>query len=197
MPALSKEERTLRVLLNFNKQGGEQIVSKLQADGVESILKKLHEVCKWEVKGRTGSETCGQSALHEAAKLGELDTLSVLLLPEVGVELNAPDNHGATALHQAAMHGQVEAAEKLLKVAKERNLQLGAFIRATDCNKQTPLHYAAKGPDDRSGGHGDREVVINLLLKHDACPEMQCDCKKQPLQAAARAINMPAVTEEV
>jgi hypothetical protein len=200
------EERlktALAAMIQFNPREGEKIVSKLHADGIDCDLIKLQEISK--LKGSSysrttrtssccscrsaGSETCGQFALHKAAKLGELETLSVLLLPEVGIDLNASDAiRGATALHQAAMHGQTKAAKKLLEAAKERNLQRDAFIRATDRKKQTPLHYAAKGPGDRSG-HGDRESMIDLLLKNGACPKMRCEGRCQPLHAAAKNID--------
>ena len=103
--------------------------------------------------------------LWNAAKLGDLEALEMHLSNEA--DLNAPDPEaGLTALSWAALAGEVEIVERLIKAGADVNrknregtaplheagfmgqdkiaallLQNGADVRARDENGQTPLNY--------------------------------------------------------
>jgi ankyrin repeat protein len=70
--------------------------------------------------------------LFAAARQGDLDAIKTLFAK--GVNVNALNTTGATALHVAAGAGQREACEFLVKS--------GADVAAKDSWGKTPLHYA-------------------------------------------------------
>ena len=67
-----------------------------------------------------GSE--GETALHWAADRGHCGVLALLLAPEHGMDVNAVDSDGQTALHYSALAEQRAAAEVL---AAQPGVQLG------------------------------------------------------------------------
>jgi ankyrin repeat protein/S1-C subfamily serine protease len=76
------------------------------------------------------------SPLQVAAEAGKVDVLRLLI--QHGVDVNATDSskYSATALHAAAMHGQVETAAFLISQK--------AAVNAPGYEGNTPLHAAAK-----------------------------------------------------
>jgi uncharacterized protein len=79
------------------------------------------------------------------------------LLLEAGVDVNATDRQGWTALHYAAQDYRVEIARQLL--------EHGAQVNARDAHGNTPLWRAVFN----SGGRGE---LIGLLLHHGADKEL-------------------------
>ncbi len=76
----------------------------------------------------------GGTALIEAARVGDLET--VRLLVSHGADVNARDGHGGTALSEAAFYGRTKIVRFLLSK--------GARITATDApSKKSPLALAA------------------------------------------------------
>src|SRR5262245_17214921 len=79
----------------------------------------------------TGADT----RLADAAMQGDKATVLALLKP--GVDVNAPQGDGTTALHWAAYRGDLEMTQALLKA--------GANVKAaTRIGAMTPLFMAAK-----------------------------------------------------
>ncbi|PGH07250.1 hypothetical protein AJ80_08036 [Polytolypa hystricis UAMH7299] len=97
-----------------------------------------------------GQERYESKPLYTAVQYGD-DAGIVRLLLGRGVDINALDARGRTALHQTARDGQ-EASVQLL-------LSWGADVNARDRKGDTPLQIA--------GRHRRREVV-QLLLRHGA-----------------------------
>lgn len=93
----------------------------------------------------------GETVLHEAAKIGDLDLTMKLL--DSGADVNAATEVGETALHWAAGGGSEEVVDELLK--------RGALINAKTSTGETPLHWATI----RNLDH-----IVQLLLKHGADP---------------------------
>lgn len=93
----------------------------------------------------------GETVLHEAAKIGDLD-LTIKLLNS-GADVNAATETGETALHWAAGGGCDEVVNELLK--------RGALINAKTSTGETPLDWATM----RNLDH-----IVQLLLKHGADP---------------------------
>ncbi|KAI3449570.1 hypothetical protein Pfo_006235 [Paulownia fortunei] len=85
--------------------------------------------------------------LHFAAAMNRVDLMEILCLGYVDIDLNSVNSQGQTAMHLAAIHGQVEALQFLVSV--------GSDVDITDCEGWTPLHYAAQ--------EGDVEAVEHLL----------------------------------
>ena len=79
--------------------------------------------------------TVGHSgSILNAARVGDLAGVQALL--DAGVDMNAKDGNGWTALHYAADYGYEEIAELL--IAK------GADVNAKNPNMLTPLYFAAQ-----------------------------------------------------
>ncbi|XP_073138364.1 protein VAPYRIN-LIKE-like [Henckelia pumila] len=85
--------------------------------------------------------------LHAAAAMNRVDLLEILCLGYADMELNSVNSQGQTALHLAAIHGQVEALQFLVSIGSE--------VDVTDHQGWTPLHYAAN--------EGQAEAVEYLL----------------------------------
>jgi ankyrin repeat protein len=94
-------------------------------------------------------------ALHRAAAVGDIDTLSRLLAE--GHPLTHYDERHYTALHHAVLHGELAAARWLL--------EHGAAVDAHDTANigETALSVAVRGE------HVD---VVALLLAHGADPDI-------------------------
>ena len=87
--------------------------------------------------------TDSDSAWFEATKIGDVATLRAML--SRGMDVDATDANGWTALHHAASLNRVEVVAMLIDA--------GANVNAHDCDGWTPLHVAA--------WHNE---AINLLL---------------------------------
>merc|ERR1712034_43265 len=74
-------------------------------------------------------------------------TDSILMLIERGFDVNQQNNHGDTALHDAAYYGSMNACAALLN---------NANINAVNHNRRTPLMYAA---------HKGYKNMYELLIK--------------------------------
>ena len=145
-----------------------------------------------------------QGVLYQAAKYG--DMVAVLRLLKKGVDINAKDEQGRTALYAIGPDGSREVAQLLLdngaNVKIKDNcgrtplhqtssssigeavalllLEYGADIDAKDDQKRTILHEAAK---DRC------KTLVQLLIKNGADVEAKDINGKTPLHEAARVGN--------
>ena len=79
--------------------------------------------------------TYGTTALHFAARRGNTE-IGLLLVNQPGIEINVCDHGYATPLHSAAISGDSEITEQLIKH--------GANIFIEDVESETALHYAAE-----------------------------------------------------
>lgn len=106
------------------------------------------------------------TSVMRAAMLGNVEYIGRFL--DQGVDVNAADTTGYTALHHAIDHGQEAAALHLL--------QAGARIDATTIYNETPLLLAA-----REGN----PVIVERLLELNAALESPDINDRTPLIAAA------------
>ena len=131
-----------------------------------------------------------EDKLREAARLGQLDVVRTLLVQ--GVDVNAKDNYGGTALMSAAFNGKTDVVRLLL--------EHGADIHAKANNGDTALLSAAKfegredvvrvlldgGADvsakDQEGftallmaAYAGKTDVVRLILDHGAQINAECD----------------------
>ena len=93
--------------------------------------------------------------LCEAAELRLMGELRALLAE--GVDVNAADGNGWTALHLAAREGHVRAVHMLIEA--------GADVHATTDRGETPLHLAVHG---RGQSEAARLVTVERLVEAGA-----------------------------
>jgi len=112
----------------------------------------------------------------EAARRGDVEAVRVLLRD--GADVNAAQGDGMTALHWAALNGDVQIIDVLLTAgaALQPLTRLGAY---------TPLHLAS------SNGHA--AAVVHLLEAGSDAAALT-DTGVRPLHLAAQAGNPDAVT---
>ena len=126
----------------------------------------------------------GQAAAHVAAggwRGGHADT--VLLLNELGTDVNAKDKSGNTLLHVAAKQARVRVTEDLL--AK------GANVNETNAKGQTPLHIAASHEANwRDFNIDPRRNVVQVLVAQGANVNAADQSQSTALHEAARAGHM-------
>ena len=90
----------------------------------------------------------GETALHLATKIGDIETMSKLLARN-DINVNAQDDKLATPLHFACV-GKIESMKELLKSDK-------IDVNARDANGMTPLHHVCLLSHEKT----------KLLLKHE------------------------------
>ncbi|MCA9187867.1 MAG: ankyrin repeat domain-containing protein, partial [Planctomycetales bacterium] len=138
--------------------------------------------------------------LHFAAMNGNSDEIQRLLVD--GVDVNARDNRGLTALHYAAGSGSAEAMSLLI--------DHGAVVDTPNNQGLTPLHFASGSGDQDiriaprwtleltpvrghfAPGKGNVTVVM-LLIQHGAAVNGETPLEETPLHFAAASGNV-AVT---
>lgn len=117
--------------------------------------------------------------IFEAAEKGDINKINELM--RQGIDINAANEHGWTALQHAVARQQLTAVEMLLKLGANPNiclnklnntaihtavmaknltiiqalLKAGADVSACNINRETPLHIAA--------GNDDGEIVKAIL----------------------------------
>lgn len=145
----------------------------------------------------------GESALHLAARYGDLDTIKVLL--EHGADPNKQSyplnpafakNRAILSLFSQPRNYTSEAHETPLHVAAECgqagsvSLLLEAGANITQVAKWgTVLHYAIKGADSAFGVNSNSDYLktVKILLENGADPLLQAHCITEPLTPLAVA----------
>ena len=110
----------------------------------------------------------------EAVKGKNAQTLQTLL--KSGVDVNAPQGDGATALHWAAHLDDQEAADRLIRA--------GARVTVADNHGVTPLWLASLNGS---------ASMIQLLLNAGADPNAALQSGETPLMTASRSGKLAAV----
>jgi ankyrin repeat protein len=117
----------------------------------------------------------GESRVADAAMQGDRETVRTLL--KQGVDVNAAQGDGTTALHWAARSGDVDLAQMLLYA--------GANVRATTrLGGYTPLIFAAETGN---------AAMLDALLKAGADPKIASSTGVTPLMMAAKSGKADAV----
>ena len=103
-------------------------VSNMQADCIAALLESA------DINVNAGRGHAGGTVLHLACLNPEIGPCLRLLLAVPGIDVDARDSEGGTALHVAAAHGASEAVAMLLAA--------GASPNARNFGGETPLHLA-------------------------------------------------------
>eukprot|EP00884_Botryococcus_braunii_P004252 jgi/Botrbrau1/13828/Bobra.0056s0070.2 len=117
-------------------------------------LEKAQKFIREEHRDVNEKDKNGWAPVHFAAYGGSLDVLNELLA--YGADPGAADESGRTALHLAALRGNKDVAELLLKTPS-------VHVDARDSTGMTPLHKAAG-----TGSLGVAEVLIAKLADINA-----------------------------
>lgn len=112
-------------------------------------LMGLKELLDDDDAAATEVDKKGNTALHWAARVGNLDMVNALL--DASADVDAEQVHHRTPLMYASMHGAVEICRALLK--------RGATVNASDGSEETALMFAVRG------GH---TATVELLLSYGA-----------------------------
>jgi hypothetical protein len=111
------------------------------------VVRYLLEFGKWK-DWQNKKDYAKYSLLHFAVRNHDLETLQLLLNPKSKADVNFTDSAGRTALHEAAICGNIEATRVLLDSGAEKG--------KLDLNGRSPRMYA--------GELKNKEVVKELLL---------------------------------
>ena len=102
----------------------------------------------------------GWTALHLAARNGDLDPQVIRVLLEGGADVAARSDDEATPLHHAARH----SAPEVVRILLER----GADAAARDDNLKTPLHTAMTDGYSVPSDYSADPETVSLLLDYGA-----------------------------
>ena len=118
------------------------------------------------------------SPVADAATKGDTQAVRRLLAQKsgAGVNVNAPQPDGATAIHWASYHNNLELADLLIAA--------GANVKAANRDGATPLYLAA---------NNGNAAMIERLLKAGADPNEKNQRGETPLMFAARSGNVDAI----
>ncbi|CAB3998976.1 ankyrin repeat domain-containing [Paramuricea clavata] len=140
-----------RILAKNDERGQPCIFYALESRSHKALVCLLNHVRNTEcvIAGN------GESVLHVATKMGDIDILRRLLEHDFVVDLvdHVERENGRAPLHLAAKFNHVEIATELL--------QHGAKLDREDITGKSPLYMAA------SGGHAD---MLKVFLEHGRFP---------------------------
>ncbi|XP_045472381.1 uncharacterized protein LOC123679068 [Harmonia axyridis] len=122
----------LEVLLRYGANPANCILAAVEKN-LDLVVEKLLQSKRDEANA--SSPTDRMTALHYAAKNGNLSIIDILL--RHGADVNSKNMENYTPLHFAVRNGHLEAVKALLK-NKEINMN------ALDSNRYTPLHIAVE-----------------------------------------------------
>jgi ankyrin repeat protein len=182
-----QKDEIVRAVLNIRSKGetgervGEAARQGLIASAWNDVDSYLGQLCAESINSRLNkgdlSEADLQSHLglnlHGAAKAGDLEQIKKLLTGDEtgkGVDVNAKNPDGVTALHLAATQGHRSVAELLLSKGADVNSKVSGD------DAFTPLHFAAI--------YGKQDMV-NLLLSEGADVDAKTNNDTTPLHSAA------------
>ena len=142
---------------------------------MRSKVKRLVGVWMIVLLSVTGVDTAGDLPLVDAVRDRDIDAVRALL--QQGVDVNAPQADGATALHWAAHWDALEAADLLIRA--------GADVNAANDLGVTPLWLACS-----NGNAG----MVETLLASGASPNATRSTGETALMTCARPGSLGAVT---
>src|SRR5690606_11265595 len=101
------------------EQVQDELLDSLPTEGERSLLKKV--LANLNNINVTDSDKNGTTALQQAAVIGNLKAVKILL--DHGADTDLPDNDGKTALYQAVQGGHLEVVKVLLARGASVNAQ--------------------------------------------------------------------------
>ncbi|XP_031568765.1 ankyrin-3-like isoform X2 [Actinia tenebrosa] len=131
----------------------------------------------------------GETAVHIAARFGNLATLKLILSEKADAARRA--KNGETPLHHAIKNGRLKELEELIIVLfKSKSKAVAKLVLNMPTDKgETPLHYAAQL--SKASIRGNFGVSIaKLLLRYGAdCTAVTHSSKETPLHDCSRSGN--------
>ena len=122
------------------------------------------DVCKLLLNNRADPNAFNVPILKSAV-LCEGSSVCPTLIAN-GAKVDAAEESGMTALHAAAVSGDIEMCQQLIDTAKDQNVELVNLPRHDGA---TALHFAALVND---------KSIVELLLANDADPNCRTKCRK-------------------
>ena len=164
---VDKVTRKHLLLINGPDMGHPEMANKCYKQISNETFDELSSSVYKESNRGISKHTHPRMELHEAAELGDLSQVRLLLAQ--GVDVNAKDTGLFTPLHGAVTYGH----EEVVKVLIEN----GADVNAKDTGGFTPLHVAAVRGFDK---------VADILIQHGAEIDARNNEMDTPLDKATR-----------
>ncbi|KAK2639496.1 hypothetical protein Ddye_027291 [Dipteronia dyeriana] len=145
-----------------------EAISHRDTDQIKKLEVENHDI----LKGRTLD---GNTALHLAARLGDIRVIKLILRHEPSF-LYEKNGNGETPMHIAAKAGNAYMIEIFVEHDRNRNVGQGNILWLTDKQHNTPLHNAVMN---------HHSLAAVLLMNNDSgtIPSMN-DAKQSPISIA-------------
>lgn len=173
--------------------GSYQVVALLCNNGADILVRDNSKNRPWQVAAEKGHESIVETLLGAEENLRDeliLNKRGLIFAAEMGyssiarsllkrnADADTKDENGLTPLHWAMKRGDQPFVELLLEQSWR------PMINALDQNRQTPLcHGVLKG----------RAILVELLLRHNADPNIPDNSRRTVLHHAAREGNWEMV----
>lgn len=142
---------TINAKNQYNTTPLESLLSKILNDNTKpEDFKMLEILMQAKATFPKLSDDTATRLLHKAAQYGSIELIKKLTSDEFKININTPDNTGATLLMHACKSGNMEAVQLLL--------QTGANLVSKDNNGANILHYAAISKNSS---------IMQALLAHE------------------------------
>ncbi|XP_052256426.1 ankyrin-3-like [Dreissena polymorpha] len=194
--------QSVQLLLGYGAQveakGGKALETPLHIAARTKEGEKCAEMLLKSGADVNATKQNGETALHVAARSGQLHVLADLL--EDGADPTAFSQAGETPLHMAVRHCHLEVAREILQHVSNRKSKIDAFMLVNQPNYEgeTPVHYAAGLQKALAHDEFEDTDIMRLLLEYNGDVNIHTKMTYETaLHYAARSGNDDVMLEMV